>query len=257
MDRADSSHKNTGHSDQAVFGQADEIRLQLYLARAGVASRRASEKLVTAGRVKVNGKVLAELGARVRLTDRVELDGQLLELEQNYRYLALNKPAGYISSMKDEWQRPTAASLLKPDIKERVYNIGRLDKDSCGLLLFSNDGAFAARLGHPSSGILKEYYVLSDQSFPRSFADSFVNGIKDMDEVLKAEQVLITGDKSCLIKLTEGKNREIRRALRVFNLRAILLRRIAIGPVKLGSLEEGSWRDLTIFEKSALFGEKT
>jgi 23S rRNA pseudouridine2605 synthase len=139
----------------------NEIRLQVYLAHCGVASRRASEELILAGRVSVNGLVASTLGTKVRETDLILVDGKPVRLEQKKRYIALNKPAGYICSAKDPQGRPLAQDLLPKNITERVYTIGRLDFRSSGLILFTNDGDFAAALGHPSAELEKEYLVES------------------------------------------------------------------------------------------------
>jgi 23S rRNA pseudouridine2605 synthase len=228
------------------------VRLQTLIAHAGLASRRAAEKLVMAGKVRVNGKVVAELGARALPDDIVEVDGHTIAAEKRQHYLALNKPPGYLCAMSDEYGRPLAVSLFNPEIVERVYNIGRLDLDSCGLILFTNDGYFASRVGHPSSGLMKEYEVTTDSRIPSDFPQRFMDGIRDGDELLKAKSVQITGVSSCSIWLEEGKNREIRRALATFSLKATVLRRVAIGPIKLANLVEGRWRSLTPVELLAL-----
>lgn len=230
-------------------------RLQAVLARAGLASRRAAEELILAGRVRVNGRVVTELGARALPEDRVELDGKPVIPESRMRYLALNKPPGFLCAMSDDRGRPLAASLLKPEIKERVYNVGRLDLESSGLILFTNDGAFAARVGHPSSGLVKVYEVEADGRVPNAFGPRFEAGIEDDGETIRAAKVTVTGERRCTVRLVEGKNREIRRALAVFGLRAITLRRVAIGPVRLGDLPEGRWRELGSEEIDALARE--
>lgn len=230
-------------------------RLQVVLAKAGLASRRAAEDFILAGRVRVNGRVVTELGARALPEDRVELDGKPVVPESRMRYLALNKPPGFLCAMSDDRGRPLAASLLKPEIQERVYNVGRLDLESSGLILFTNDGAFAARVGHPSSGLVKEYRVEADGRIPNAFGPRFEAGIMDDGEMIKAQKVTVTGERTCVVRLVEGKNREIRRALAVFRLRATLLRRVAIGPLGLGSLPEGRWRELERDEIEALVRE--
>ena len=230
----------------------DGVRLQLVIARAGVASRRAAEDLILGGRVTVNGQVVAELGARAAPDDVVAVDGRPLVPEMRMRYLALNKPPGYLCASSDDRGRPLALDLLKPDIRERVYNIGRLDMQSCGLVLFTNDGDFASRAGHPSSGLRKEYYVETDGFLPPEFAEAFVRGIEDEGETLTAEGVEFTGPRSAVMRLVEGRNREIRRALAAFGLAAITLRRVAVGPLRLGDLPEGRWRELSVAELAAL-----
>ncbi len=230
----------------------DGTRIQALIARAGLASRRAAEEIILAGRVRLNGRVVTELGTRALPTDRLTLDGKPVVAEERIHRLALNKPPGYLCAMRDDYGRPLAASLFKPAIAERVYNVGRLDLDSCGLILFTNDGDFAARVGHPSSGLVKEYLVETDKPIPADFARRFVAGIEDEGETLKALDVAVTGERRCAIRLVEGRNREIRRAMKGFGLRAALLRRVAIGPVRLGDLAEGSWRELSAEEVASL-----
>lgn len=233
------------------------VRIQALIARAGLASRRAAEDLMRSGRVSLNGRVVTELGVRAMPGDALTVDGKPVVAEASIHRLVLNKPPGYLCAMSDEFGRPLAASLFKPQIRERVYNVGRLDLDSCGLILFTNDGAFAARVGHPSSGLVKEYVVETDARVPNDFGKRFEAGIEDDGEILKAERATITGERRCEIRLVEGKNREIRRALASFGLKAVVLRRVALGPVRLGDLAEGRWRSLTAEEQAALSMEGT
>ncbi|TFG81999.1 MAG: rRNA pseudouridine synthase [Spirochaetales bacterium] len=226
--------------------------MQAVIARAGVASRRAAEGMILAGRVTVNGSVVTELGTRAFPGDVVALDGRPLIAEERKLRLALNKPSGYLCAMADSYGRPLAAALFKPDIKERVYNVGRLDLESSGLIFFTNDGDFAAKAGHPSFGLVKEYEVEVDGVLHPDFASAFEKGLAEGGETLKAERVLVTGPRSLTVWLAEGKNREIRRALDLFRLKATVLRRVAIGPVRLGNLAEGSWRVLSDEENTAL-----
>ena len=152
----------------------------------------------------------------------------------------------------DPYGRPTAASLLKPSITERVYNVGRLDLESSGLILFTNDGRFASMAGHPSYGLIKEYEVTTDRRIHGTFATQFEAGLEEGGENLKAERVQIKDEHSFTVWLAEGRNREIRRVLSLFGLKAITLRRLSIGPVKLGNLTEGSWRHLDAAELESL-----
>jgi len=243
-------------SDDEPSGERG-VRVQALIARAGLASRRAAEGLMRAGRVSLNGRVVTEPGVRAMPGDALTVDGRPVVAETAIHRLVLNKPPGYLCAMSDEFGRPLAASLFKPQITERVYNVGRLDLDSCGLILFTNDGAFAARVGHPSSGLVKEYAVETDARIPNDFGKRFEAGIEDDGEVLKAERATITGERRCEIRLVEGKHREIRRALASFGLKAIVLRRVAIGPVRIGDLVEGRWRTLTAEELAGLGMEVT
>jgi 23S rRNA pseudouridine2605 synthase len=227
------------------------VRLQAFLAHAGVASRRACEKIILDGRVAINGRVVSELGVRVMPGDSVSLDGRKVGPEGRKRYILLNKPAGYISAMHDPEGRPLAVSLLH-GVEERVYNAGRLDQWSSGLLLFTNDGELAYLLVHPSGGVEKEYQVLADGPLGEDFFSAFRAGIDIDGVVYRARSVERLGPDSARIALVEGKNREIRRVLERFGRRAKVLRRVRIGALSIGDLGEGSFRDLTEAEVEEL-----
>jgi len=230
------------------------VRLQVYLAHAGIASRRAAEGIIAEGRVSVNGVVVSEQGCKVSSNDIVLLDGKPVRTESRLVYLALNKPPGYICSSSDPQGRPLAVGLLPGEIKERLYNVGRLDFMSCGLIFFTNDGEFAARLGHPRSGIEKEYLVEATGHIPDALVDAFEKGISIEGERYKALAVERLGSRAVRVVLAEGKNREIRRVFSHFHLHPFRLRRTRIGPVKLGELQEGESRELKKFELEALKG---
>lgn len=227
------------------------IRLQAFLAHAGVASRRACEGIILAGRVAINGKVATELGVRVFPGDLVALDGRQVGPEGRMRYILLNKPAGYLSAMSDPQGRPLAVDLLK-DVEERVYNVGRLDQWSSGLLLFTNDGALASILVHPSGGIEKEYEIVADATLFDDFFTSFEHGITIDGVLYRATSIARTGPDSARAVLVEGKNREIRRVLEHFGRRAKVLRRIRIGSLTIEGLAQGSFRELRDAEVAAL-----
>jgi 23S rRNA pseudouridine2605 synthase len=233
--------------------EAELLRLQVVLAHAGVASRRAAEALIAGGRVSVNGKTVTAPGTKVSPRDEVMFDGKPVAAETRIHYLALNKPPEYLCSASDPFGRRLALKLLPPEIPERLYNVGRLDYLSSGLIFFTNDGGFAARLGHPSSGIEKEYEVESTVPVPDSFTEEFTAGILVEGRWYKALKAEKTGKKSLRIVLVEGKNREIRRVFSHFHLHLQLLRRIRIGPVPLGNLEEGKTRPLTENELRLLY----
>ena len=242
----------------------NNIRLQVFLSHAGVSSRRAAEGIIAQGRVSVNGITITSMGAKVKDGDIINLDGKPLQLETRLLYLALNKPSGYIcacapvDSHKEKPQaadlegRPLAISLLPKDIKERLYNIGRLDFLSCGLIFFTNDGKFAARLGHPSCGIEKEYLVEASGHIPNIAIEAFNKGITIEDIHYRAKLAERVNRKTIRVILIEGKNREIRRVFSHFHLHALTLKRIRIGPVLLGGLQEGQTRHLTEEELSKL-----
>jgi len=231
-------------------------RLHVYLAHAGVASRRAAEEIIASGRVSVNGAVVTGQGSKVFPGDTVLFDGKEVRTEKRLVYLALNKPPGYICSSSDPQGRPLAIELLPGGIKERLYNVGRLDFMSCGLIFFTNDGGFAARLGHPGSGIEKEYLVETTGHIPDELIAAFEKGINIEDVYYKALAVGRLGSRAVRVVLVEGKNREIRRVFSHFRLHPFRLRRIRIGPVLLGDLEEGKSRPLNKSELEALAGNR-
>jgi 23S rRNA pseudouridine2605 synthase len=226
--------------------------LQVFLAHGGVASRRSSEKLILEGRVQVNGRTVTALGEKVAPGDQVCLDGVPVSAEEQYRYLLLNKPPEYLCSSSDPQGRPLALSLLPKEISERLYNVGRLDYMSCGLVVFTNDGAFAAKVSHPSSGIEKEYFVEAAGSVPDDFIRSFGEGVTIEGIRYQARKIERVGRRTLRIVLVEGKNREIRRVFSHFHLHPILLRRVRIGTVCLGDLPEGESRPLAENEINAL-----
>jgi 23S rRNA pseudouridine2605 synthase len=238
------------------------MRLQVFLAHAGVASRRAAEKLIAQGKVTVNGMAVSVQGAKVLPGDDVRFEGKSVKIENRLLYLVLNKPPLYICSSRDPQGRPLALDLLpvyrgsggeetgKPPI--RLYNVGRLDYLSSGLIIFTNDGEFAARLGHPSAQIEKEYLVDSTVPIPDIVVEEFEKGIVIEGILYKARYVERTGRKSIRVVLIEGKNREIRKVFSHFHLHLQGLQRIRIGPVRLGSLKEGESRPLEADELTKL-----
>jgi 23S rRNA pseudouridine2605 synthase len=185
------------------------------------------------------------MGTKVGEGDVVLFDGKPVLPESRLLYLALNKPSGYICTSSDPQGRPLALSLLPSSIKERLYSVGRLDFLSCGLIFFTNDGKFAGFLGHPGSGLEKEYIVEATGVIPDAVAEAFNAGITIDGEHYRAKSAEKTGRKTLRIVLVEGKNREIRRVFSHFHLHPAVLRRIRVGTVLLDKLPEGSSRPLT------------
>jgi len=238
------------------------IRLHVFLAHAGVSSRRAAEKFISEGRVTVNGSAISGPGVKVLPTDVICFDGKPVKIEERLEYLVLHKPPLYICSSHDPQGRPLALELLPPlqsladttGRRPRLYNVGRLDYRSSGLIIFTNDGAFAARLGHPSSEIEKEYLVESTVPIQDRMIEEFSRGLLIEGILYRARQIERTGKKSLRVVLVEGKNREIRRVFSHFHLHPEKLVRVRIGPVCLGSLKEGESRPLSREEISSLLG---
>ncbi|MDR2149783.1 MAG: rRNA pseudouridine synthase [Spirochaetaceae bacterium] len=231
---------NTAQSHDAL-----SVRLHVYLARAGVASRRSAEKFILQGRIMVNGELVTTLGTKVLLDDEVLLDGVPVHIQNRHRYILLNKPPLFLCSAFDPQGRALAQDLLPQTIHERLYTIGRLDYRSCGALIFTNDGNFTARLSHPSTGIEKEYEIRTSGAIPDSFIEEFIAGITLEQVYYQAKTIERLGKKELRIVLIEGKNREIRRVLSAFHLHPLFLQRVRYGPVVLGDLPEGECRPLT------------
>ena len=226
-------------------------RLQVYLAHAGAASRRAAEKIIAEGRVTVNGRKVLAMGEKVFPTDIVLLDGKPVKPETRFHYIALNKPEGYICASSDTHGRPLALDLL-PQVSERLYNVGRLDFRSSGLILFTNDGDFSAKVSHPGFEIEKEYSVVSTVPIPDRVVDEFTRGVLVDGILYRAIEAEKTGTRTIRIVIIEGKNREIRRVFSYFHLHPQKLIRVRIGPVRLGNLNEGESRPLKNWEIEAL-----
>lgn len=234
-------------------------RLQKIIAAAGVDSRRHAEKLITAGRVSVNDVVVFELGTKADAAkDVIRVDGKIISVEKTMIYIALHKPAGYVTTMSDPEQRPTVVDLIS-GVPERVYPVGRLDYDSEGLLLLTNDGDFAQKIQHPRFQSPKVYRVKIQGRVSRDEVKQLSRGVKLSDGLFKPENIQIEkfNDKSCWLRLTlkEGKNRIIRRGLEAAGYRVARLVRIAIGDVALGNLKQGDWRYLTSKETALLLNK--
>lgn len=232
--------------------QKDCWRLQHYMALCGVASRRGAESIILEGRVKVNGTMVTELGTKVTLADDVWVDGKQIALEETKRYVLLNKPAGYVCSLADEKGRPIAADLLKETYSERLYNVGRLDMFSCGLILFTNDGEFAKILSHPSAELEKEYIVDTSVPMPRNLAQDFMSGVRIDDVFYRCKDAVELNSHRMRIVLVEGKNREIRRVFESREVGIKRLMRVRIGNIGVGGLQYGQYRELTSAEVRSL-----
>lgn len=237
------------------------MRLQKFLARAGVASRRGSEDLMTAGRVAVNGEVVTSLGSKVDpLADTVTVDGRLVRLADVAAYIALNKPAGVVTTMDDPQRRPTVASLVPVAENPGLFPVGRLDQDTTGLLLFTTDGELAHRLLHPRWKVSKEYRVTADGILTEADAEELRRGVRLDDGVTQPATVTVLGSgpaagrggqsadgavTEVAITIREGRKRQVRRMFSAVGHPVLQLHRVRFGPVELDDLPEGATRVLT------------
>ncbi|MDO9591595.1 MAG: pseudouridine synthase [Erysipelotrichaceae bacterium] len=228
------------------------MRLQKYMAHCGVASRRSAEQIILAGRVMVNGIIVTELGTSVEPgVDVVLVDGKEIQVEETHVYIMLNKPSGYITSVKDNFSRPTALDLVPLD--RRVYPVGRLDYDSEGLILLTDDGALTHLLTHPSHEFEKRYLVETDRLLSDPALEALRSGVDLGDYMTHPATVERQREyRKLIIGIHEGKNRQIRRMIEALGAEVKLLRRLSIGPLEMGDLKLGAWRYLTAEEIEAL-----
>lgn len=234
------------------------VRLQKVLAGAGVASRRVSEQLISDGRVRVNGLVVTELGRRIDPAhDRVDVDGVAVQLDSSKRYVMLNKPRGVVSSMRDERGRPD----LRPwagEWTERLFNVGRLDADTTGLLVLTNDGELAHVLSHPSFGVTKVYVAKVEGRVSAQVIATLTRGVTLEDGEIAADRARLLSasdaESRSLVELTlhSGRNRIVRRMMAAVGYPVVELVRRQFGPLHLGPLPLGQARELTTVERGAL-----
>jgi 23S rRNA pseudouridine2605 synthase len=225
-----------------------EMRLQKFLAEAGVASRRKAEELIKSGHVKVNGDVTCEMGVKVSREDWVELDDRPIRIEGEKVYVMLNKPEGFVTTVKDQFARPTVLDLVK-EFHSRIYPVGRLDYDTSGLLLLTNDGDFTYTLTHPKNEKKKVYEAEVKGVPEKESLMNFEKGLKIEDYVTSPAKVkLVKKEKnSSVLRITihEGRNRQVRKMCAAIGHPVIKLARVAFGGLELGNLTEGKWRCLT------------
>jgi len=235
-----------------------EIRLNKIIADAGVASRRAADQLITEGRVTVDGDVIKELGKRFDPEiSEIKVDGESLQTNKSKTYLAFHKPAGVISTMADPEGRKNLGDYFK-DRKDRLYHVGRLDKDSEGLILLTNDGELAHRATHPSYGLEKRYLVEVEGEFSKQISDQLLAGVRLEDGLARAVKVshirAVTRNHHWVeITIHEGRYHIIRRLIEALGLTVIRLIRLDFGPVSLGDMKPGRHRVLNTQELTNLF----
>ena len=232
-----------------------EERLQKFLARSGIASRRKSEELITSGRIKVNGQVVTELGIKINPEiDIVEYNGKQIKEENKKIYILLNKPIGYVTTVKDQFKRDTVMELVK-GVKERIVPVGRLDMYTSGALLLSNDGDFINKVTHPKHEIEKTYNATIVGKVTKEDVEKLTKGVEIQDDLetyvtkpAKVKILKIDEEKNLSrieITIHEGKNREVRRMCVAIGKKVIALHRTQIGNIDVKDLQLGKWRYLT------------
>ena len=224
-----------------------EIRLQKYLADAGVASRRACEELIVSGRVSVNGKIVTKLGTKINPENaQVLLDGKAIKPKNTKTYIAFYKPRGVLSTMSDPSGRRSLSSFFS-DWSERLFHVGRLDKESEGLILLTNDGDWAQKIAHPKFGLVKKYRVATDRALSAREIDQLKAGVKIESGVARAISAKRIPE-GVEIAIHEGRNQIIRKMIEALGIEVLALIRTEIGSIKLGELKAGKWRYLSDVE---------
>lgn len=243
------SSKTTSKKRPSSYGNEDGlIRLNKYISNAGICSRREADDLISSGVVQVNGKTITEMGYKVKPTDIVKYGGQTLRKERMV-YLILNKPKDYITTVDDPQERRTVLELIHGACKERVYPVGRLDRATTGLLMFTNDGDLTKRMTHPRYGVRKIYHVELDKPLKRADMDKIAAGIELEDGPIKVDEIAYVGDGTDKaqvgIELHSGKNRIVRRIFEHAGYNVRKLDRVMFGPLTKKDLARGRWRFLT------------
>jgi 23S rRNA pseudouridine2605 synthase len=226
----------------------DLIRLNKYIANAGVCSRREADKLIESGVIKVNDKIVSELGTKVSRTDKVYYENRLLKTE-NKHYVLLNKPKDYITTTDDPYERKTVMFLTKHACQERIYPVGRLDKNTTGLLLLTNDGDLAKKLTHPKHQVKKIYHVVLDKNLLKNDMVQIQNGLTLEDGFVEVDNIAYvsteTSKKEIGIEIHSGKNRIIRRIFESLGYKVIKLDRVSFAGLTKKDVPRGKWRHLT------------
>jgi len=233
----------------------DLIRLNKYIANSGVCSRRDADKLIQAGAVQVNGKIVTELGTKISATDKVMYGDQTINREKP-RYILLNKPKGYITTVDDPDKRKTVMLLIAGACKERVYPVGRLDRNTTGLLLFTNDGNIAKKLTHPRYGIKKIYHVELDRNLTKTDFTKITEGLKLEEGLIRVDSLEYVGDgkdkKQIGLELHSGQNRVVRRIFESLEYKVVKLDRVYYAGLTKKNLPRGEYRFLEELEINML-----
>jgi 23S rRNA pseudouridine2605 synthase len=231
------------------------VRLNKYIANAGICSRREADELIESGVVQVNGKIITEMGFKVKPTDVIKYGGQTLKKEKLV-YLILNKPKDYITTVDDPQQRRTVLELIQGACRERIYPVGRLDRATTGLLMFTNDGELTKKLTHPRYGVRKVYHVELDKPLKRSDLDKIAEGLELEDGPVKVDEISYVGDgkdkANVGVELHSGKNRIVRRIFEHMGYNVRKLDRVVFGPLTKKDMPRGRWRFLTEAEVGML-----
>lgn len=231
------------------------IRLNKYLAHSGICSRREADKYIAAGVVKVNGQVVNELGYKVQASDKVQFEDQTLQREKLV-YVLLNKPKGFITTLDDPFERNTVMKLVEHAVEERIYPVGRLDRNTTGLLLFTNDGQLAKKLTHPSHQIKKIYHVSLDKALEMKHFEAITNGIELEDGPIKPDDLAyVKGEnnrKEIGLEIHSGRNRIVRRIFESFGYKVLKLDRVKFGGLTKKDLPRSKWRILSYTEVNML-----
>lgn len=246
-DRPDGSQRKSAAPAPRPKGDPDEIRLNRYIANAGICSRREADTYIAAGNVTVNGKVVNEMGYKVKRTDEVRFDGKRLSLEKK-EYVLLNKPKNFITTTSDEKGRRTVMELISSASKSRLLPVGRLDRNTVGVLLFTNDGELAKKLTHPKHGVRKIYHVHLDKSLALADLHKIGEGIELEDGPVAVDSVsFIQGapKKEIGIEIHTGRNRIVRRIFEHLGYQVIKLDRVVFAGLTKKDLPRGHWRHLT------------
>ena len=234
-----------------------QIRLQKYLAEAGIASRRKCEELILDGKIEVNGKVVTELGTKVTENDKVKYNGKLINPVEEKIYILLNKPIGYVTTVKDQFGRDTVLDLVKVD--KRIVPVGRLDMYTSGALILTNDGEFVNKLTHPKNEVNKTYNVTISGKITQEDVNKLQKGVKIDDNYItkpaKVKILKIDEEKNISriqITIHEGKNRQVRKMCNAIDKKVLALHRSKIGDIDVKDLKIGTWRYLTEKEINSL-----
>ena len=245
-DRRQKAIENDAQSEDDVMLHDGKIRLNKFLSNSGLCSRREADKMIKQGLVSVNGEVITEMGVKVNLTDEVMFGGHIVKPERK-RYIILNKPKDYITTLRDPHARNTVMELIEGACKERVYPVGRLDRNTTGVLLFTNDGDLAKKLTHPSNEIQKVYHVLLDKSVSRADMDRIAEGFDLEDGFIQADEILYPNADSkseVEIRIHSGRNRIVRRIFEALGYEVKKLDRIMFAGLSKKGIPRGQWRFL-------------